>query len=102
MYGKKIKLSNFKKVFPSLGSYKVLLNNKIIKQAIIDNKLHWYEHSVIKNIKIIQTARNQAAHQGQVSLEEIKKIRDNILGIEEPRIISGFLNRRLRLAEQQN
>lgn len=96
-YGQKTKVADFKKVYPSLGSYKVLLANSIIAKAIRDNQLKWVSKNVVDNITMIQRVRNHAAHQGKISLNEIEKMRNAILGIGENQVIFDFLRKRLEI-----
>lgn len=99
VYGKKVKVADFKEVYPGLGSYKVLLANSIIAKAIRDHKYKWASKDIVDNLTMIQKIRNRAAHKEKISLDEIIIARKAILGIGEVRIVHDFLHKRLRINE---
>lgn len=99
VYGKKVKVSDFRGVYPGLGSYKVLLANSTVAKAIRDYQFKWASKDIVDNLTMIQKIRNRAAHKEKIFLDEIKKARKAILGIGEVRIVHDFLYKRLKINE---
>lgn len=70
---------------PNVGTYKFLLNHKLIKEAIqkqCNSKLRFYLTSGIFGcINTIQNQRNESVHGGKTQLEDALKIREKIIGV---------------------
>lgn len=90
-------VADLKDFRPNLGTYKFLLSQPLTTQGLEQHNLRWISSGVNTNLSVVQKIRNEAAHGNKTSLEEIKKLRDSMLGIGKNRALPDFLNKRLHL-----
>ncbi len=83
---------------PNLGSIKYLLMHKRMHKRVqchLEESLNRFINSSFqKSLKFFQDIRNEAVHEKATSLHEVKKLRNEILGIEGASLLKSILSRK--------
>ncbi|WP_163531522.1 hypothetical protein [Helicobacter suis] len=98
MQGKEFSLRDLPSNKPNLGSYRHILSQKQLKDAIynlpkdLSKSLHLIRTTLIETIKTFQENRNKSAHGNEkASLQEAQTLRDKILGIKNHSILKEMI-----------
>ncbi|HEC1752275.1 TPA: ATP-binding protein [Campylobacter lari] len=94
-------LSDFFKHKPNIGTMKFLLINKQIQDLLEIKCKNFIIYELSKHINTLQDIRNVAVHEKIPSLEQTKKLRNLILGIDTFSILKGILIQKQRLDDKQ-
>lgn len=92
----------------SYGTYKKLLADKGIKEAIEEiiptkhGMRHYFLRAILHDIKRIQGLRNEKAHRSAARLCEVKKLREDMLGLGCTSVISELAVKRSQLRDLAN
>lgn len=89
--GKSLILEDFFTQKPNLGSIKYLLMHKRVQCHLEESLNRFINSSFQKSFKFFQDIRNEAVHEKAPSLHEVKKLRNEILGIEGANLLKGIL-----------
>ncbi|GHQ51144.1 hypothetical protein JP0069_13900 [Helicobacter pylori] len=92
--GKSLILEDFFTQKPNLGSVKFLLRHEKIQYHLEENLSRFINYPFSKSISLIQDIRNEAVHKKAPSLHEVKKLRNEILGIEGASLLKSILSRK--------
>ncbi|GHQ08984.1 hypothetical protein VN1212_08050 [Helicobacter pylori] len=92
--GKSLILEYFFTQKPNLGSIKYLLMHKRIQCHLEESLSNFINSSFQKSFKFFQDIRNEAVHEKAPSLHEVKKLRNEILGIEGASLLKSILTRK--------
>ncbi|GHR64988.1 hypothetical protein VN1269_08140 [Helicobacter pylori] len=76
---------------PNLGSIKYLLSRKRVQCHLEESLSRFINSSFQKSFKFFQDIRNEAVHEKAPGLHEVKKLRNEILGIEGASLLKGIL-----------
>ncbi len=87
-------LENFFTQKPNLGSVKFLLRHEKIQYHLEESLNRFINSSFQKSFKFFQDIRNEAVHEKAPSLHEVKKLRNEILGIEGASLLKNILSRK--------
>ncbi|WRB66311.1 ATP-binding protein [Helicobacter pylori] len=79
---------------PNLGSIKFLLRHEKIQYHLEENLNRFINYPFSKSLNLIQDIRNEAVHKKAPSLHEVKKLRNEILGIEGASLLKSILSRK--------
>ncbi|GAA7164976.1 hypothetical protein HpMS118_07750 [Helicobacter pylori] len=79
---------------PNLGSIKFLLRHEKIQYHLEENLNRFINYPFSKSLTLIQDIRNEAVHEKAPSLHEVKKLRNEILGIEGASLLKSILTRK--------
>ncbi len=79
---------------PNLGSIKFLLRHEKIQYHLEENLNRFINYPFSKSLNLIQDIRNEAVHEKAPSLHEVKKLRNEILGIEGASLLKSILSRK--------
>ncbi|MBX2727214.1 ATP-binding protein [Campylobacter jejuni] len=89
--GKSFILKDFFTQKPNLGSIKFLLRHENIQCHLGKSLTQFINYPFSKSLTIIQEIRNEAVHAKAPSLNEVKKLRNEILGIEGVSLLKRIL-----------
>lgn len=92
--GKSYTLKDFFTQKPNLGSIKFLLRHEKIQYHLEENLNRFINYPFSKSLTLIQDIRNEAVHAKAPSLHEVKKLRNEILGIEDTSLLKSILTRK--------
>ncbi|WRB77508.1 ATP-binding protein [Helicobacter pylori] len=92
--GKSLILEDFFTQKPNLGSIKYLLMHKRVQCHLEENLNRFINYPFLKSLILIQDIRNEAVHEKAPSLHEVKKLRNEILGIEGASLLKSILTRK--------
>ncbi|GAA7347040.1 hypothetical protein MLS212_04060 [Helicobacter pylori] len=92
--GKSLILEDFFTQKPNLGSVKFLLRHEKIQYHLEENLNRFINYPFSKSLNLIQDIRNEAVHAKAPSLHEVKKLRNEILGIEGANLLKSILSRK--------
>ncbi|WQT43995.1 ATP-binding protein [Helicobacter pylori] len=79
---------------PNLGSIKFLLRHEKIQYHLEENLNRFIDYPFSKSLTLIQDIRNEVVHEKAPSLHEVKKLRNEILGIEGASLLKSILSRK--------
>ncbi|EMH51900.1 hypothetical protein HMPREF1441_01132 [Helicobacter pylori HP250ASi] len=89
--GKSFTLKDFFTKKPNLGSINFLLRHEKIQDHLEENLKRFINYPFQKSLSLIQNIRNKAVHQKAPGLNEVEKLRNEILGIEGASLLKGVL-----------
>ncbi|GAA8327154.1 hypothetical protein DR8_10620 [Helicobacter pylori] len=89
--GKSFTLKDFFTKKPNLGSFKLLLKHEKIQCHLEENLKRFINYPFSRSLNLIQNIRNEAVHQKAPGLNEVEKLRNEILGIEGTSLLKGVL-----------
>ncbi|WP_187913873.1 HP0729 family protein [Helicobacter pylori] len=89
--GKSFTLKDFFTKKPNLGSINFLLRHEKVQYHLEENLKRFINYPFSKSLSLIQNIRNKAVHQKAPSLNEVEKLRNEILGIEGASLLKGVL-----------
>ncbi|GAA9480882.1 hypothetical protein HpHA295_08980 [Helicobacter pylori] len=89
--GKSLILEDFFTQKPNLGSVKLLLRHEKIQCHLEENLNRFINYPFSKSLSLIQNIRNEAVYTKAPGLNEVEKIRNEILGIEGTSLLKGIL-----------
>ncbi|GAA9158134.1 hypothetical protein HpHA184_08560 [Helicobacter pylori] len=89
--GKSLILEDFFTQKPNLGNIKFLLRHEKIQYHLEENLNRFINYPFSKSLTLIQKIRNEAVHEKAPGLHEVKKLRNEILGIEGASLLKGIL-----------
>ncbi|MGL2384250.1 HP0729 family protein [Helicobacter pylori] len=89
--GKSFTLKDFFTKKPNLGSINFLLRHEKVQDHLEENLKRFINYPFQKSLSLIQNIRNEAVHQKALGLNEVEKIRNEILGIEGTSLLKGIL-----------
>ncbi|GAA7837438.1 hypothetical protein HpBT0282_11540 [Helicobacter pylori] len=92
--GKSLILEDFFTQKPNLGSVKFLLRHEKIQYHLEESLNNFINSSFQKSFKFFQDIRNEAVHKKAPGLHEVKKLRNEILGIEGASLLKSILSRK--------
>ncbi|GAA7161616.1 hypothetical protein VN0480_08260 [Helicobacter pylori] len=92
--GKFLILEDFFTQKPNLGSIKYLLKHERVRPHLEESLNRFINSSFSKSLTLIQDIRNEAVHEKAPSLHEVKKLRNEILGIEGASLLKSILSRK--------
>ncbi|UOS62764.1 HP0729 family protein [Helicobacter pylori] len=92
--GKSLILEDFFTQKPNLGSIKFLLRHEKIQYHLEENLNRFINYPFLKSLTLIQDIRNEAVHEKSPGLHEVKKLRNEILGIEGASLLKSILSRK--------
>ncbi|GHR13659.1 HP0729 family protein [Helicobacter pylori] len=92
--GKSLILEDFFTQKLNLGSIKYLLRHEKIQYHLEENLNRFINYPFSKSLTLIQDIRNEAVHEKAPSLHEVKKLRNEILGIEDTSLLKSILSRK--------
>ncbi|GAA6950878.1 hypothetical protein ID0047_09100 [Helicobacter pylori] len=76
---------------PNLGSVKYLLSRKRVQCHLEENLNRFINYPFSKSLTLIQKIRNESVHAKALGLNEVEKLRNEILGIEGTSLLKGIL-----------
>ncbi|MFP6298144.1 ATP-binding protein [Helicobacter pylori] len=89
--GKSLILEDFFTKKPNLGSVKFLLRHEKVQYHLEENLNRFINYPFSRSLSLIQNNRNEAVHTKSPGLNEVEKIRNEILGIEGASLLKGIL-----------
>ncbi|WP_208347562.1 HP0729 family protein [Helicobacter pylori] len=89
--GKSLILEDFFTQKPNLGSIKFLLKHEKVQYHLEENLNRFINYPFSKSLSLIQEIRNEAVHAKAPGLNEVEKLRNEILGIEGASLLKGVL-----------
>ncbi len=89
--GKSYTLKDFFTKKPNLGSIKYLLGHEKVQYHLEENLKRFINYPFSKSLSTIQNIRNKAVHAKAPGLNEVEKLRNEILGIEGASLLKGVL-----------
>ncbi|WP_367713439.1 HP0729 family protein [Helicobacter pylori] len=89
--GRTLILEDFFAKKPNLGSIKFLLRHEKIQCHLEENLKRFINYPFSRILSLIQNIRNKAVHQKAPGLNEVEKLRNEILGIEGASLLKGIL-----------
>ncbi|MFP6093274.1 HP0729 family protein [Helicobacter pylori] len=89
--GKSFTLKDFFTKKPNLGSIKFLLRHEKVQYHLEENLKRFINYPFSKSLSLIQEIRNKAVHKKAPGLNEVEKLRNEILGIEGASLLKGVL-----------
>ncbi len=92
--GKSFTLKDFFTKKPNLGSMKLLLKHEKVQCHLEESLNKFINSSFQKSLSLIQEIHNEAVHQKAPGLNEVEKIRNEILGIESVSLLKSILTRK--------
>ncbi|WRG71905.1 ATP-binding protein [Helicobacter pylori] len=92
--GKSLILEDFFTQKPNLGSVKFLLRHEKVQCHLEENLNRFINYPFSKSLSLIQNIRNKAVHQKAPGLNEVEKLRNEILGIEGASLLKSILTRK--------
>ncbi|GAA9891258.1 hypothetical protein VN0741_08060 [Helicobacter pylori] len=92
--GKSLILEDFFTQKPNFGSVKYLLMHKRVQCHLKESLSNFINSSFQKSFKFFQDIRNEAVHTKAPGLNEVEKLRNEILGIEGASLLNSILTRK--------
>ncbi|GHP44470.1 hypothetical protein JP0042_06420 [Helicobacter pylori] len=92
--GKSLILEDFFTQKPDLGSIKYLLRHERVQPHLEENLNRFINYPFSKSLSLIQEIRNEAVHKKAPGLNEVEKLRNEILGIEGVSLLKSILTRK--------
>ncbi len=92
--GRSLTLKDFFTQKPNPGSVKYLLRHERVQLHLEESLNKFINSSFQKSIGIIQNIRNEAVHKKAPGLNEVEKLRNEILGIESASLLKSILTRK--------
>ncbi|MFT2703235.1 HP0729 family protein [Helicobacter pylori] len=92
--GKSLILEDFFTQKPNLGSVKFLLRHEKVQYHLEESLSNFINSSFQKSFKFFQDIRNEAVHKKAPGLNEVEKLRNEILGIEGASLLKSILTRK--------
>ncbi len=92
--GKSLILEDFFTQKPNPGSIKYLLRHERVQPHLEESLNNFINSSFQKSIGIIQEIRNEAVHKKAPGLNEVEKLKNEILGIEGASLLKSILTRK--------
>ncbi len=89
--GRTLILKDFFTQKPNFGSVKFLLRHEKIQYHLEENLKRFINYPFSKSLSLIQEIRNEAVHKKVPGLNEVEKLRNEILGIEGASLLKGVL-----------
>lgn len=89
--GRSFTLKDFFTKKPNFGSVKFLLRHEKIQCHLEENLKRFINYPFSRSLSLIQNIRNEAVHQKAPGLNEVEKLRNEILGIEGASLLKGVL-----------
>lgn len=89
--GKSFTLKDFFTKKPNLGSINFLLRHEKVQCHLEENLKRFINYPFSRSLSLIQNIRNKAVHTKAPSLNEVEKLRNEILGIEGASLLKGVL-----------
>ncbi len=89
--GKSLILEDFFTQKPNLGSVKFLLRHEKVQYHLEENLNRFINYPFSRSLSLIQNIRNEAVHTKAPGLNEVEKLRNEILGIEGASLLKGIL-----------
>lgn len=89
--GKSFTLKDFFTKKPNLGSINFLLRHEKVQCHLEENLKRFINYPFSRSLSLIQNIRNEAVHQKALGLNEVEKLRNEILGIEGASLLKGVL-----------
>ncbi len=89
--GKSLILEDFFTQKPNLGSVKFLLRHEKVQYHLEENLNRFINYPFSKSLSLIQDICNEAVHKKAPGLNEVEKLRNEILGIEGASLLKGIL-----------
>lgn len=89
--GRTLILKDFFTQKPNLGSVKFLLRHEKIQCHLEENLKRFINYPFSRSLSLIQEIRNKAVHKKAPGLNEVEKLRNEILGIEGASLLKGIL-----------
>ncbi|WQY79013.1 ATP-binding protein [Helicobacter pylori] len=89
--GRTLILKDFFAKKPNLGSVKFLLKHEKVQCHLEENLKRFINYPFSKSLNLIQNIRNKAVHTKAPGLNEVEKLRNEILGIEGASLLKGVL-----------
>ncbi|WP_208352463.1 HP0729 family protein [Helicobacter pylori] len=89
--GRTLILKDFFAKKPNLGSVKFLLRHEKIQCHLEENLKRFINYPFSRSLSLIQNIRNEAVHAKAPGLNEVEKLRNEILGIEGASLLKGVL-----------
>ncbi|MFP6339913.1 HP0729 family protein [Helicobacter pylori] len=89
--GRSFTLKDFFTKKPNFGSVKFLIRHEKIQCHLEENLKRFISYSFSRSLSLIQNIRNEAVHKKAPSLNEVEKLRNEILGIESASLLKGIL-----------
>ncbi len=92
--GKSLILEDFFTQKPNLGTMKLLLRHEKVQCHLEENLKRFINYPFQKSLSLIQEIRNEAVHTKAPGLNEVEKLRNEILGIEGASLLKSILTRK--------
>ncbi|GAA8075392.1 hypothetical protein Neuguinea63_04260 [Helicobacter pylori] len=92
--GTSLILEDFFTQKPNLGSVKFLLRHEKIQYHLEENLNRFINYPFSKSLTLIQEIRNESVHAKAPGLNEVGKLRNEILGIEGASLLKSILMRK--------
>ncbi|WRD58158.1 ATP-binding protein [Helicobacter pylori] len=92
--GKSLILEDFFTQKPNLGSVKYLLRHERVQPHLEESLNNFINYPFSKSLTLIQKIRNEAVHKKAPGLNEVEKLRNEILGIEGASLLKSILSRK--------
>ncbi len=89
--GKSFTLKDFFAKKPNLGTMKLLLKHEKVQDHLEENLKRFINYPFQKSLSLIQNIRNEAVHKKAPGLNEVEKLRNEILSIEGASLLKGVL-----------
>ncbi|GAA8905042.1 hypothetical protein HpEKA32_13120 [Helicobacter pylori] len=89
--GRSLILEDFFTQKPNLGSVKFLLRHEKIQCHLEESLNRFINYPFSRSLTLIQNIRNEAVHAKAPGLNEVEKLRNEILGIEGASLLKGIL-----------
>ncbi len=89
--GKSLILEDFFTQKPNLGTMKLLLKHEKVQCHLEENLNRFINYPFSRSLSLIQNIRNEAVHKKAPGLNEVEKLRNEILGIEGASLLKGVL-----------
>ncbi len=89
--GKSLILKDFFTQKPNPGSVKYLLRHERVQPHLEESLNNFINYPFSKSLTLIQKIRNEAVHTKAPGLNEVEKLRNEILGIEGASLLKGVL-----------
>ncbi len=92
--GRSFTLKDFFTKKPNFGSVKFLLKHEKIQCHLEENLKRFINYPFSRSLGLIQNIRNEAVHTKAPGLNEVEKLRNEILGIEGASLLKSILTRK--------
>ena len=101
MQGTQRKIADLAIQKPTLGAYRYLLKNSLVKETIKKHDLKCLTNDYADTIDPIQRLRNETAHAKPANLEEASKLREQILGINTYSVVLDLASRKQQAVQKR-